>query len=143
MKLLKASFILLFFCLLISSHAEASVECKMNFSFKTWSFIYKTGKGSGFLTCGKEKIPVVIKSHGGGATFGKSKIHGHASFTGVDKIADVFGSYATAQAHAGVIKSGNAQVLTKGDVSMSLTAVGKGIDLGIAFGSFEIRRSKR
>ena len=121
----------------------ASVDCGMDFNFKTWSFLYKTGKGSGVLTCGKEKIPVVITSHGGGATFGKSKIHGHASFTGVDKVADVFGSYATAQAHAGMIKSSNAQVLTKGDVSMSLTAVGKGIDLGIAFGSFEIRRSKR
>ena len=50
-----------------------------------------------------------------------------------------FGAYAAAEAHAGVVKSADAQVLTKGDVSLAITAKGSGFDLGVGFSGFRIR----
>ena len=53
---------------------------------------------------------------------------------------DVLGSYAQGEAHAGVVKSGTAQVLTKGDVSLALAGNGEGVDLGIDIGKFTLSR---
>ena len=113
----------------------------MDFTLKSWSFLYKTGKGSGTIVCNNGyKQAIRIKTDGGGVTFGKSKITGTGNFTGVDNINELYGSYATAQAHAGAKKSTNAQVLTKGEVSLSLTGKGEGFDLGFSFGGFTISR---
>lgn len=115
------------------------IQCDMEFNLKTWSVIYKSGKGSGNIHCNDgSNIPVIIRAHGGGFTFGKSKLEGKAHFTGVDNTKELLGSYASATAHAGIVKSGNVQGMTKGPVSMSLTSSGNGFDLGIAFGSFKI-----
>ena len=59
-------------------------------------------------------------------------------FTDVRTINDVFGSYARGEVHAGAVKSGTAQVLTKGTVSLALAGSGEGIDLGIDVGAFTI-----
>jgi hypothetical protein len=86
---------------------------------------------------------VKVRAAGGGITFGKTEIiRGNGDFTAVRDISELFGSYAQAEAHAGVVKSGDAQVLTKGSVSLALAGKGRGIDIGIAFGKFTIQRAK-
>jgi hypothetical protein len=56
----------------------------------------------------------------------------------VRDIREVLGSYATAEAHAGAVRSSKAQVMTKGEVSLALAGTGRGWDLGVAFGKFVI-----
>jgi hypothetical protein len=56
----------------------------------------------------------------------------------VNGIHDVFGHYAQAGVEAGVVKSSNAQVLTKGTTSLALAGTGEGVDLGISVGEFTI-----
>ena len=46
------------------------------------------------------------------------------------------------EASAGVVKSGTAQVLTKGTVSLALAGAGEGVDLGISFGKFTISQAR-
>jgi hypothetical protein len=120
------------------------INCKMTYSLSGWSAFYKTATGHGTISCNngqQAKVKVSIK--GGGITFGKSEIiNGTGDFTGARNIDELFGSYAQAEAHAGAGKSVDAQVLTKGTVSLALAGKGHGIDLGIAFGKFTISRVK-
>jgi hypothetical protein len=82
---------------------------------------------------------VRLRAKGGGLTFGKTEVdHGIGRFTGVDSIADIKGHYANAEAHAGAEKSADAQVVTKGSVSLALSGKGRGWNLGVAFGAFII-----
>jgi len=119
---------------------KPEVRCHMVFSVKGWSVFYKTSKGEGTITCNNgQSAHVKIKTHGGGVTFGKSEIkNGHGTFSMVNDIDELFGSYATSDAHAGIVKSAGAQAMTKGHVSLALSGTGKGYDLGFSFGSFKI-----
>ena len=128
-----------------ASAAEASLDCKLKFSLSTWSAIYKHAEGSGVVTCENgSSLRVAISSKGGGLTVGKSHIdNGTGKFSDVHTINDVLGSYAQGEAHAGVVKSGTAQVLTKGPVSLALAGKGEGFDLGIDVGEFTLTRAKR
>ena len=123
-------------------HARKDLDCEMRFSLAGWSAFYKTASGEGTVTCSDgAKLSVVIEAKGGGLTFGKSEIHdGRGRFTEVYDIEDVLGAYASAGAHAGAAKSAEAQVLTKGPVSLALSGKGSGWDLGVAFGKFTLRR---
>ena len=118
------------------------IDCEMTFSLKGWSAFYKTSKGEGTVSCDDgQKFAVAIKITGGGLTFGKSEIKkGRGKFSEVSSVNDLFGSYAQAEAHAGAVKSSTAQVLTKGEVSLALSGVGEGWDLGVDFGKFTISR---
>lgn len=120
------------------------VECKMTYSLSGWSVFYKTASGSGTISCNNgQKAKVKVRAKGGGITFGKSEIiRGTGDFTGVRDISELFGSYAQAEAHAGAVKSADAQALTKGSVSLALAGKGRGFDLGVAFGKFTIQRAK-
>ena len=119
---------------------KAEVKCHLEFSLKSWSIFYKHGKGEGEITCENgQKAAVDIEVHGGGITFGKSKtVNGHGTFSSVQSIDNLFGSYATSEAHAGAGGSAGAQAMTKGEVSLALHGTGKGVDLGIDFGDFKI-----
>lgn len=121
---------------------SAEVECRMNFTMKSWSFLYKSGKGTGEITCTNgQSADVKLRGHGGGLTAGKSKIiNGLGVFTKVASINELFGDYANAEAHAGAGGSASARVLTKGEVSLTLTGTGKGVDLGINFGNMKISK---
>jgi hypothetical protein len=123
---------------------EKPVECTMKYSLKGWSAFYKTASGSGTITCSNgQKARVRVTAKGGGITFGKSEIvNGTGHFTGARSITELFGAYAQAEAHAGAGKSGDAQVLTKGTVSLALAGTGRGVDIGFAFGKFTIARAK-
>ena len=120
----------------------ADLDCKLTFSLSTWSVIYKHSAGSGTVTCKDGRsMRVSIAAAGAGLTVGKSRVDGGTGrFTDVHRISDVLGSYAQAEAHAGVVKSGTAQVLTKGTVSLALAGTGEGVDLGIDVGEFTLTR---
>ncbi len=119
---------------------KTDIKCHLKYSLKGWSAIVKTAKGAGRISCDNgQSSAVTIRVWGGGATFGKTKItNGHGSFSAVKSMKELFGSYASSEAHAGVVDSGTAQALTKGNVSLALHGTGKGVDIGIAFGSFKI-----
>lgn len=118
----------------------AEIDCKLRFTLSGWSVFYKTAAGEGTITCDNgQRMAVRISAKGGGLSIGKSRIEdGTGEFSGVDDIRDTLGSYATAEAHAGAVKSAKAQVMTKGEVSLALAGKGKGFDLGVAFGKFTI-----
>lgn len=131
-------------CAVLAPAAQAAgpIDCSLRFSAAGWSLFYKTASGSGTVTCSNgQQAAVQIRSKGGGLTFGKSRIsNGRGAFSGVRTIDDVFGTYVTAEAHAGASKSSRAQVMSKGNVSLALAGTGEGWDLGIAFGKFVISR---
>lgn len=122
--------------------AAAEVKCEMTFSMKGWSAFYKTAKGTGTVKCSNgQTSEVTLRAKGGGLTVGKSSIEdGHGEFSAVHNIDEIFGSYASAEAHAGAVKSAKAQVMTKGEVSLALSGKGRGWDLGVAFGKLTISR---
>jgi hypothetical protein len=120
----------------------AEIDCKLKFTMSGWSVFYKRADGTGTITCNNgQSAAVKLSARGGGLTAGKSTIRdGTGEFSGVHSIDDLFGSYASAEAHAGAVKSSKAQAMTKGEVSLALAGTGDGWDLGIAFGKFTIKR---
>jgi hypothetical protein len=127
-----------------TSEATAGlVECKMKFNLSGWSAFYKTATGHGTITCTNgETARVAIRAKGGGLTFGKSEVvGGTGTFTGARRLTELFGSYAQGEVHAGVVKSADAQALTKGEVSLVLAGKGRGVDLGVDFGKLNISRA--
>lgn len=123
-----------------AAHAAGDIDCRLRFDMSGWSAFYKTASGTGTITCDDgSSLAVKVSSKGGGLTFGKSKIEGGVGeFSGVGNIRETLGTYAAAEAHAGAVKSSQAQVVTKGEVSLALAGTGKGWDLGVAFGNFVI-----
>lgn len=128
-----------------TSNAQAdtgSVKCHLRFNLAGWSLIYKHAEGNGTIRCDNgQSANVKIAVVGGGLTAGKYRINnGTGEITTVHGINDVFGDYAEAGANAGLIKSANAQVLTKGTTSLALAGTGEGVNLGISAGKFTISR---
>lgn len=123
--------------------AADEINCKLRFDLSGWSAFYKTATGAGTITCDNgQSMPVNISAEGGGLTFGKSTIEdGVGAFSNVIDIEQTLGSYASAEAHAGAVKSSKAMVVTKGEVSLALSGTGKGWDIGIGFGKFTIKRA--
>jgi hypothetical protein len=123
-----------------ASAAAANVTCKLSFTMKGWSAFYKTASGSGTIKCSNGQSKAVkLSAKGGGLTVGKSTIEdGHGEFSAVAGIDELLGSYVAAEAHAGAVKSSQAEVMTKGEVSLALSGTGRGWDLGIAFGKLTI-----
>jgi hypothetical protein len=121
--------------------AAQNMTCTLTFSSSSWSIFYKTTSGTGVVTCSNgQSLPVKITAKGGGLTVGKSKItNGFGEFAEVRNIRDVLGSYAAAEAHAGTVRSANAQAMTNGKVSLALAGKGEGWDLGVAFSKFTLK----
>lgn len=127
-----------------TDEAQATTEvtsCSMKYDLKTWSVFYKSSKGEGTITCDNgQTARVKLRLKGGGLTLGKGEIReGHARFSEVRDIRDLLGSYASAGASAGAVKSADATVMTNGEVSLSLAGTGSGMELGIAAGKFTIK----
>jgi len=120
------------------------MDCQMTYNLKGWSAIYKTAKGDGVITCTNgQTANVTISVHGGGITFGKTEIYdGKAKISGGRSIDDIYGSYASASAHAGAGKAVQAEVLTKGEVSIALSGKGTGVDVGADFSGFKISKAE-
>ena len=122
--------------------ADATVKCDLAYNLSGWSLIYKHAEGTGTITCNNgQRANVKITVVGGGLTAGKYQINnGKGEISNVHGIKDVFGAYAEAGANAGVVKSSQAQVMTKGPVSLALAGTGQGVNLGISAGKFTISR---
>jgi hypothetical protein len=122
--------------------ADANVKCTLTFTMSGWSAFYKTSSGTGTVKCTDGRsMKVKLSAKGGGLTVGKSTIEdGYGEFSAVTGINEVLGSYASAEAHAGAVKSSKAQVMTKGEVSLALSGKGRGFDLGVAFGKLTISK---
>ncbi len=126
--------------LVVAVPAAAETKCDLAFHLEGWSAFYKTSHGGGRITCDNgQAARVVLRTKGGGITFGHTKIlDGTGHFSPVSDIGELFGDYANAEAHAGAGESSTAQVVTKGTVSLALSGKGRGIDLGFDFGKFTI-----
>ena len=126
------------------ARAAGKIDCQMRFSLSGWSVLYKTANGTGTIVCTNgHRMPVKIKIRGGGLSVGKSSIeNGLAKFSEVRRIEDLLGGYVAGEAHAGAVKSSTAQAMTKGEVSMALSGVGQGWDLGVALSEFRIERRR-
>ncbi|MBS0216315.1 MAG: hypothetical protein JSR63_01900 [Proteobacteria bacterium] len=126
---------------LFAQNASAGeLSCNLRFNLKGWSAFYKHSEGNGIVRCSDgSSLPVKIEAKGGGLTFGKSNIRdGQGKFSSVNNIRDVIGGYATAEASAAAGDAVKAQVVTKGPISLALSGKGKGVELGVSFGSFII-----
>ncbi|HET7662716.1 MAG TPA: hypothetical protein VFK31_03675 [Rhodanobacteraceae bacterium] len=120
-----------------------TINCKMDFTLTGWSVFYKSASGKGTVRCDNgQTMDVVLNAVGGGLTFGTYKINdGHGNFNGVTDINQIIGSYAKATAHAGAVKSSHAAVMTKNDVTLTLTGTGNGWNIGVGFEGFQIKRA--
>lgn len=120
--------------------ADGHVRCTMKFTMQGWSAFYKTADGRGTINCDNgQSLQVKLSAKGGGLTVGKSSIeNGQGRFSAVGSTAQLLGTYVSAEAHAGVIKSAGAQVMTKGEVSLALSGTGRGVDLGVVLGAMTI-----
>ena len=125
-----------------AAQAAGNIDCELRFNLSGWSVFYKTASGHGTITCDNgASIPVKISAKGGGLTVGKSTVSdGRGKFTGAYSVNDLIGTYGGAEVHAGASRSSNAQVVTKGDISLALAGTGRGWDLGVGFGKFVIER---
>jgi len=142
MKILAGALLLAAIGLAPSAHAAGNIDCELRFNLSGWSIFYKTATGNRTITCDNgASIPVKISAKGGGLTVGKSTVSdGRGKFTGAYSLNDLIGTYGGAEVHAGASRSSNAQVVTKGDISLALAGTGRGWDLGVGFGKFVIER---
>ncbi|MFT3790890.1 MAG: hypothetical protein QM741_07395 [Rudaea sp.] len=126
------------------ARAADKIDCELRFNLSGWAAIYKHAEGNGTITCNNGRsFNVHITAVGGGLTAGKYKVeNGKGKFAEVSSADQLFGSYAQGEANAGLVKSGTAQVLTKGTSTLALSGAGEGVDLGISFGKFTITRTK-
>jgi hypothetical protein len=120
----------------------ASTDCELRYRLDSWSLFYKEARGHGVVTCDNgQSSPVKIYARGVGLTVGKTKIvDGKGEFSEVAHIGEIFGTYVQAEAHAGVLKSGEASVLTKGPVSLAEAGTGRGIGLGVDVSRITIKK---
>ena len=105
-----------------------STKCKMRYSLAGWSAGYSTASGSGTIKCDNgQSARVSLRAKGSGLTAGKSKIVSDSgTFSEVADISELFGSYASAEAHVGAGGASAAQVGTKETVSLASSGSGKG-----------------
>ena len=122
--------------------ADADIDCKLHYDLTGWSLVYKHTTGRGVVTCNNgQSMKVRVSAKAIGLTAGKWHIdHGLGRFSDVHNISDVLGRYAQASANAGLAKSGEAQVLSKGPVQLALAGGGEGVNLGVDVGAFTISR---
>jgi len=135
---------LLFVAASASAAGTADLACNPRYQAKGWSALVKVADVRGTVTCADGSTKeVVIKLRSVGATIGRSQIdNGVGTFTHVLSIDDVLGTHAQSEVHAGVGKSGSAQVPTTGAASLVLAGAGEGIDLGVTVGELTISASK-
>jgi hypothetical protein len=127
-----------------AAHAASQTDCTMHFTLSGWSVVYQTAHGHGTVTCKNgQSMKVDIDAKGGGLSVGKYKLaDGVGRFSDVTRISQVLGSYAMANAHAGVVGSVRAAAMTKGNVSLALAGHGEGWDIGAGLSDFRISRAK-
>ena len=129
---------------LIAPNVHASdrdIDCKLDYQLTSWSLVSKHAAGRGMVRCDNGQVlPVRITAQGLGLTAGKWKIdNGVGRFTDVHNIREVYGNYAQASANAGLVKSAETQLVSKGNASLALAGGGEGINIGVEVGAFHIK----
>jgi len=127
-----------------SSVRAAELDCKLHFNLSSWSVLYKHAAGTGTINCTDGKaLKVKITANGGGLTVGKAKVKdGIGNFTGLNNLDDAIGTYAQGDAAFGVWKNGDAQILTKGPLTLTIAGAGRGFGMGVSVGAFKIEKAK-
>ncbi len=125
-------------------HASGKLRCTMDFSLKSWSAFYKSTKGEGTISCNNgRRVPVTIRGHGGGITFGKHNIaNGVGSFSPVNSIEELYGKYSMVGGEGGAVKSRMGHTLSKDDITLNLKGTGTGGGFGFDFSGFRISPAK-
>jgi hypothetical protein len=128
-----------------AKQGPGNVSCEMTFTMKGWSAFVTKAEGKGVVTCDNgQRADVVLAITGGGLTFGRTEVEeGKGVFSDVTDISEIFGSYAQAEASAGAVESVSAQALTKGNVSLAVTAKGRGWSLGVSGAKFSVERANK
>ena len=118
----------------------ARLDCRLDYDLSGWSLVYKHATGDGTVSCENgQRMRVTISAKAIGVTAGKWRIdNGRGHFSDIHDIRDVLGNYVQATANAGLVKSGEAQVLTKGTVSLALAGDGEGVNIGVDVGKFTL-----
>jgi len=125
------------------AHASGELDCRLHYNLSSWSLIYEHVSGKGVVTCSNgQSMKVKLEAHGGGLSVGSSRVDdGSGVFTALHSISEVPGTYADVNART-VIKAGDAQVLTKGVVSLAIAGAGHGLEMGITVGELTISEDK-
>src|SRR5689334_21737788 len=78
-------------------------QCSHDYSTAGWSVMYSSASGDGTITCDNgQSAGVALRAKGGGLTAGLKKVvNGRGTFSPVGDIDELFGTYASAEAHAG------------------------------------------
>lgn len=135
----------LLFAFTVASPAFAAetTTCKLKYSLKGWSAIYKVARGTGTITCADgQSANVRIVAHGAGFTGGTQSVtDGTGRFSHTVKVEDLFRTYIEWTGHAGVgpRKAVEARAMFAGSKRLSLAGKGDGISIGMALGGFTIR----
>jgi hypothetical protein len=121
----------------------ADLKCKLHFNLSSWSVLYKHAAGTGTINCTDgQSMKVKITANGGGISVGKAKVKdGVGNFTGLANLADATGTYAQGDASFGMFKNGDAQILTKGPLTLTIAGAGRGFGMGVSVGAFKIERA--
>ncbi len=117
-------------------------KCDLTFSLSEWAAVYQHATGSGTITCDNgQRANVAISLKGGGLAAGKFRVDGKGEFSKVKDISELYGGYAAAEGNAGVIKAGEAALVTKGSVTLGVAGHGEGWNVGVAIGKLTISRA--
>ncbi len=130
-------------CLLwaIPASADPLISCTMTYKLSGFSLAYKQYDGIGNISCSDgQQAQVKLSSKSVGFTIGKSEIEGTGVFSEVKSLNEIYGSFLALEGHAGATKSVDAQVLTRGEISLALSGKGRGIDIGVTLGALTISR---
>lgn len=122
-----------------TASADSTISCTMTYSLSGFSLIYKQYDGIGNISCSNgQRAQVALASKSVGFTIGKSEIQGTGVFSDVKNLNEIYGSFVALEGHAGATKSVDAQVLTRGEISLALSGHGRGIDIGVTMGALTI-----
>jgi hypothetical protein len=121
--------------------ADTLTSCTMTYRLSGFSFVYKQYDGIGNISCNNgERAQVALASKSVGFTIGKSEIEGTGVFSSVRNLSEIYGSFVALEGHAGATESVDAQVLTRGEISLALSGKGRGVDIGVTLGALTISK---
>jgi hypothetical protein len=116
-------------------------SCTMKYKLSGFSLGFKYYDGTGEIQCRNgEHAQVSLSSKSIGFTIGKSEIEGEGIFSEVRNLNEIYGDFVSMESHVGFLSSVDAQLLTRGEVSLALKGQGRGIDIGATIGDLTIKK---
>jgi hypothetical protein len=119
----------------------ALTSCTMTYKLSGFSLGFKFYDGFGEIQCRNgEHAQVALSSKSIGFSIGKSEIEGEGIFSEVRNLNEIYGDFVSMETHAGFLTSVDAQLLTRGEISLALKGQGRGIDIGATIGDLTIKK---